>query len=141
MLGVAESLDALLADLLSPNAIISSWRELHMLVLNGLLPSWPELVGNLQTEELICAGSPLPANSGWDIPPPSPCGPLVATGRGSLREGEKEKSRNLILPPLALSSLPSLPPILKGKWIEKDPKVNEGNAGFTPAEIPPCVVS
>lgn len=98
MLGVAESLDALLADLLSPNAIISSWQELHMLVLNGILPSWPELVGNLQTEELICAGSPLPANSGWDILRPSPCGPLVATRRGSLREGEKEKSRNLIPP-------------------------------------------
>lgn len=56
MLGVAESLQALPADLLSPNVIMSSWLELYTLILNGFLPSLPQVAGNLYSE-LTYAGS------------------------------------------------------------------------------------
>lgn len=105
MLGVAEYLYALLADLLSSNTIVSSWLELHMLMLNGpsarsswksLDQTWSSHSGSISTRKLC------------------PPGPLVAAGR-SLREGGNGNgagSRSLIFFPAypPFFPLPSLPP-------------------------------
>lgn len=57
-------------------------------------------------------GAPLPANSGKEIPPPSPSGPPMATG-SEFKRRRKGKSGNLIPPPTSSPFFPLPSPHLQ----------------------------